>query len=516
MSASRLRLTRLQGSLQARCQQWLAQHPFDVDTQVADVVARRQLPFAKRSDTRGWRRALRSVTSTMECRDVQDGDVRRQLCATDAAAIALGRDRRGQASPLPLGCHSLVVWGRQSGCGRLLHGRSFDGFLDDDHDVHLVLHQQTGKLSHLSVHHRGAFLPGVTAVNEAGVVVTAHPVATRAVDVTGEPGVLVFDRVLQHARGVASAVDVLKRSRLASGWVVSLSSNTSADPVIVEVDAKGVQPLRSKRTSFLAAAQGFRTRKQADAYAVSDLQREREWSKLSLLNRLARRQPPDAAALLASLQDARDAYDPSRRRPWGNTLVDVTHSDSVVFDVDDDALHVACGPLPRHSQRARVSLSAAWAGDLDAEVEERPLSSTLEQTRLVREALLFAQEGQLDGALSWLPDGDDVDGLVHLLRAQLLLLADRPDDVVAAAEAALSASLTSPYREASAHVVRGHAHDLRGDRAQAVAAYAAAEHELEDLHSSLLRRARRGRRLAFSQRDRQSLRLVAEVANVVV
>ncbi|MCP4503163.1 MAG: hypothetical protein GY822_24770 [Deltaproteobacteria bacterium] len=512
----------LTGSPEERFSQWQAQTGgFDVDKLLFTEAAGRQLPQSKSEHTSGWIKAQLRIAKNITSPATSDA-LRLAYAAWDAAATASARFRRDQASPLPLGCHSLAAMGVHTRSGEVLHGRSFDGVLlggkewrENIDRVQLVLHRQRRKKSYLAVHHLGAFLPGMSAVNEAGLSLTAHAVATRETSEYGCAALPIFERILQECSGLRGAEEVLRRQRYASGWLVVLAHAESKTISLMELDAKGATKVR-RRGEFIAAAQGFRSEKQAKSFAPSDLLREREWSRIHLLNGIARRGDLDAQGLLQHLQDDKDAYDPSSRIPFGNTLQDYTHSDSVVFDVANDALWLRTGHHPRLNKTLRLNLSSLFNRNVvvNNQTTDDSSNSTLEARLLFDGLTTFKLPELRDSAKMLLSVHSKRSSMVSGVLTNLHFLDDEIDQALHFSEAALL-NCSSPYREGALYLLRARSFDLLGKRSQARQAYADVLLAIDATHPSLFKRAKRGRRRAFSRRELPMLRFWAEVADVV-
>lgn len=443
----------------------------------------------------------------------------------DALSVLTGLPLGHKAPAGPLGCSSLVALPALTDSGELIMGRNFDLVPHGvDEPPLLVVHHPDKGLAHVSLHHGGSFTPGITAVNEAGLSVAVHQNFTRDVSLRGRPIVSVAREIIETSRSLSAALEKLRGIRTAGGWTLVLGDATRGRACAVEIDAHGAASLFPPR-DFLAVANCYRTRKKIHDFAFTGAWREHNWSRLSLLNRSARRGRGrfDLSRMASALADHTDAYDHDRRRAFGNTVSAIHNVDAAIFAPGLDAVYVAVGHTPRNSSDGFVGLS--FAGLLDEKVQARePIPPSTDGP--FRDALRRHSD-----ACRVLYEGGDEDLAEALFEEAAELVPDEPlyrfmqgtlqlraGDAETAAEtfAACVDDETSPYRRGLSRLMEGRALDVLGHRREARAAYADVAPQAEDVDPGLLRRAQRGCDRPFPPRKAAHLAIDTLLADVPV
>jgi hypothetical protein len=443
----------------------------------------------------------------------------------DALAVLTGLPLKQKAPAGPLGCSSLVALPALTESGELIMGRNVDLVPHGRSDPPLlVVHRPDKGLAHVSLHHGGSFTPGFTAVNEAGVAVAVHQNFTREVSLRGRPIASVARELIETSRSLSAALEKLRGTRTAGGWTIVLADARRGRACAVEIDADGAASLFPPR-DFLAVANCYRTRKKVHDFAFTGAWREHNWSRLSLLNRSARRGRGrfTLGRMADALADHTDAYDHDRQRAFGNTVSAIHNVDAAIVAPGLDALYVAVGHTPRNSSDGFVglSLAALMNGRLEAlpslpPAAEGPFRDALHRhsdaCRLLYEGgdevyaeALFAEAAEL------VPE----EPIYRFMQGVLQLKAGA---AATAAEtfAACVADETSPYRRGLGRLMEGRALDVLGHRRQAIAAYGDVGVQAEDVDPGLIRRARRGQQRAFAPRKASHLVIDTLLADVPV
>ena len=159
-----------------------------------------------------------------------------------AGRLRLGPFGRRLAHALPPACSTLAVWGAVSADGELRHARNFDfpGIGVWDQAPTVVLCAPDEGLRYGFVTTRGADVPGVSAFNEAGLVVTMHTRLHRDVASTGAAVIDLGHDIVRRAETLQDAQRVAAERRVASTWGIAVSSGRERRAIARETTAKGV------------------------------------------------------------------------------------------------------------------------------------------------------------------------------------------------------------------------------------------------------------------------------------
>jgi hypothetical protein len=443
----------------------------------------------------------RTVVATLAA--AQDGDARTAACALGRAAPRLfpaGRaswlhaslDALSVLGALPLaprvtspalGCSTLVAWGDATTGGHLLHARNFDLPLptSDPPPPLVVAHHPSDGLRHVSLHHAPAFMPGVTAVNEAGLCLGVHQHFTSAVSPTGEGVLSAARRVIEHARTLEEARDLLAQRPTAVGWSFNVSSAREKDAWSLEMDCHGLS-VRHAAGCHLSAVNGFTTTsRQAHEYGFSGAWTDHNRWRARRLEELAGEfhgeLDPGGLALVLG-----DHGPPGGERPLGRSVSAAHNASSWVVDQEGDCVHLALGGWPANNGDgyASLRLSALMEGRLDR-LGWLPAAWGDPGHAPRREAL----RSYVRGARAWFVDADVEAARYHLAAAAgtdsgeaiyafslgvaLLRLGDAASS---ARPLALAESLEDPgHRRGVCALMLGRALDLCGRRPEARDAY---------------------------------------------
>lgn len=331
--------------------------------QLADTLERgtaRPLWDAGNKWTSGFEAAQRQFGVTLQERFGSDGN-RHAIAALAPDVIRLAQRRQlGRRVPAgPLGCTSLAVLPRATQEDALLFGRAHDVAGALPGESQLVLHVPKRGLSHLSLHTGGAFLPGFSAVNESGLCVGVHPATSTSVRPDGVPLAAIAARLIETADSLDAAIEQLASVSAASAAAFALAHRSRA--AVVEIDGRGRGAVLYPPRNHLAVGAPLRTRKNADAFSATELDREQGWARLARLNALVRQTNAHSLASVATaLGDDRDAYEPYAPRAFGNTVFDLCQVGAFVVDNSNDTLLLPSGHA-RASGWQSLSLSGLFA-----------------------------------------------------------------------------------------------------------------------------------------------------------
>ena len=430
-----------------------------------------------------------------------------------------------------LGCSSFVALPSTTSSGALVHGRNFDlPPHGDDRPPLVCVHFPDDGIPHVSLHHGGGFTAGITATNRAGLTVGVHQNLTRAVSTEGRSVIDVALEVVESCATLSQALELLRARPTAGGWTFVLSEAGRGRAAAVEMDAKGACSLFPPGR-FLAVANCYRTRKERESFSFTGALREHNWCRLARLNHLARERvgAHDPSTVAAALADHFDAYAPTRRRAYGNTVSALHNLDAVVVAPALDGLWVAVGHGPRNSADGYVGLrlSSLFEGRVEAieplsvELPSDGASSAADFRRaldLHSEAChgLFTGEDPTV-ALDKLEEAAELDPGEPLHRffiGALLLKEGFAADAVEVLEGCIDDE-TSPYRQGLLALLCGRALDVLGHRAEARKRYREVPALAGDVDPGLLARAERDAARGFSLEAASQLALDTILGDVI-
>jgi len=137
-------------------------------------------------------------------------------------------------SPL-MGCTSFAAWGRKTADGHLLVGRNFDfnpGRWFDENKVVIRVKPDRG-LGFISVAWSG-MAGAVSGINDALIAVTINGAQSAPPRTIGTPVSLVMREVLQNARTLEEAVEIIKRSQVFVSDLYLVACGKTSRVVVVE------------------------------------------------------------------------------------------------------------------------------------------------------------------------------------------------------------------------------------------------------------------------------------------
>lgn len=417
-----------------------------------------------------------------------------------------GRAGVGPFAGVPA-CSTLVAWGGASRDGALRHARNFDfpGIGLWDRAPVVVFCDPDRGLRYGFVTTRGADTPGVTAWNEAGLVLTAHTRFHRDVAFSGAAVVDLGHDIVRRAETLADASRIARERRVASTWGLCVSSARERRAVVIETSAARVEVVEPPPgAEHLACANRYRH----PAMQRGELASSPAWAAHSDARerRLAERVaagPLDAAALEEVLADARDPEAPARPRGSGGLLLQACTVQSVVIEPEARAVRLSVGAAPT-SLGPFVRVPWRWGGPavelpraarVAVTAAERALACFVEAARLMTATHDHgAALAALERAVALEPD----DPSYRLLAGGLALRLGR----FAAARAHLEHGLVheaSPFRRGQLLLWAARAADVSGAPGRAGRLRAELAAETDPRLAPLLRVARRDARRPFSR-----------------
>jgi len=380
----------------------------------------------------------------------------------------LGLVHEVQRLAAPGACSSFAIWGEASEDGRLLHARNFDlpgiGVWERAPTVVFCTPKRAG-LRYGFIATRGADVPGVTAFNEAGIVISAHTRFHREVTFDGLGVVDLGHLIAMRATSLADAVAIASEQRIASSWGMVISSARERRAICIETHAGRIAVHRPRAdASHLAVT----NRNRVPVMQPGQIAPSPAWVRYSNGREAAMERRltgakglgvSDAMTLLSS-HEAGDV--PGWERMTGDCLAQSISVQSVVVDAEQEAVWVAVGEAPTSKG---PWLLVPWRWDRSApevRVEAAPIVPTSGAATAARDEAYraYVDAARLEGhgadetlvaatlarAIALQPD----DPSYRHLAGGLALRSGRPDEALLHLEAALTGE-RSTFRSAELH-----------------------------------------------------------------
>jgi hypothetical protein len=429
---------------------------------------------------------FRRVLDGAAAADSSLGSGRRLLRAhasLDLLLMASALSQRLERGLLPSpACTCVMVSGEATANNGYLVGRNFDlpPYRPDAPPSRLVLERPSAGIPHLSLYHAPGYLPGISAINQEGLIVSVLMNFPSRVRWGGTPVLALSKRVIEEARTVEDARRILSEAPPAAGWTFFVA-DAARQARCFEVGFHGLGEIAPEQGVLFAA-----NRYRSDILFASDREASTAWREHNLAReqRLAEaldslRGSLDVPNLVALLGDR---IDPTTQTPRVGPAIAAPHNTgSLIFAPEQDALFLSAGGWPSNGCGVfqGLSLSALFRGELvrteshaspwPAEVQGAASAYVRATYRLLVEGDERASLHALDAAISRVPEEPSY----RVTRGALRL---RLGDALGA-EADLRESLrreTWAARRAHVNLLLGCALDLQGARAAALESYRAA------------------------------------------
>lgn len=378
-------------------------------------------------------------------------------------------------------CSSFAAWGEASEDGRLLFARNFDlpGAGVWDRRPAVIFCTPTNGLRYGYIATVGADTPGVTAFNEAGIVLSSHTRFHRNVRFDGRAILDLGQAIAAGARTIAEAVAIARAAPIASSWGILVASAAERRAVLLETHAGGVAVVETEAgKSWNATTNRYRARAMQPGECVPSAawvqQSDGRYAVMARRLEACAGEPMTVAGAMALL-GSREAGDvPGWERTTGDTLCQSVTIQSVVVDVEGGAIWVGSGEAPT-SLGPWTRVPMAWQGGLGVDRIAAPPAIALagddasrrayqaygafmEATKLERVAApMAAVEAAMARAVALAPE----DPSYRHMAGALALRAGRPAEALAHFEAALEGE-RSPFRLGELSLWAGRAADAMG------------------------------------------------------
>lgn len=431
---------------------------------------------------------------------------------------------------LGLGCTSAIAWGAATSDGKLYHARNFDYYGVENwvNNAAVIIHRPDVGHAYVAVSAAGVGLGGVTAMNAAGLTLTVHQhMFTDKTRLGGMPIGLVGDIVMREASTLEEAREILGRTRPIGCWTYLITCGKTKRVLVWEENPDrqvGVIHGGDALAEAQASTYGYANIYVDPALGATEVALYGSYwrhnkGRYARVNDLLQRGAGTHSA--RSLADILGDQGSDARCRVRDSIAMVMTVGSVVFCPEDGVVWVGSGKAPT-SRGTFVPFSLREA---DAPTMHAPFDTTVaadaqndeafEHYRRAYVAYVDRSDasealGHVSVALELAPAQPVYHHLAGLLAVEL----GRGAAAVAAFDKVVALGHLDEERVAAAHLWRGRAHDLTGDRARAEADYRRALGLRADppVHAA----AKKGLRAAYSARKATRIHIEMSLADVVM
>ncbi len=260
------------------------------------------------------------------------------------------RNRLTKKLPQPLlGCTSFVAKGKATNNGHVIFGHNKDYPAMEYWDKHPTVFfcEPDGKYRYIMLATPVIHSASMHSLNEHGLSFTVHTVLTADVSLSGTPLLVVGRRVMENARNVKEAINILSNTKFMVGWNLLLADK-SGDVATVETSGSRVcvrfwedeaeafsnvyrNPAHHNKELTISPA--IRANLEARYVRMQSLAKEKFFGNIS----------PETAPLM--LSDTYDLYT-NTHRPVGNIIAQNQNVMSSIMDLNTLDFWIADGAAP--------------------------------------------------------------------------------------------------------------------------------------------------------------------------
>lgn len=304
-------------------------------------------------------------------------EMRLALLLPDLAPVVQGALRRVLPKRFlsvgaPMGCSSFISKGE-----RFLIGRNLDfpgvGYWERFPVVQCM--QPPGALKSISFTTSGVPLGGITGINEAQIYVAIHQHYTHRFSFSGNPCFVWGEKILNEARSLADAREILSRAKLSTGWSFILADGKTREGMVWEATPERHGICDFDADGLLAHSNYFQTagcREQEYATSARMIwdNRARRQRLLDCVQAAGPGLTPGEACV--ALSDHTDPY--WNEEKVANRIVSIgLNVQSLVLDPERMEAWLGEGDTPIHSRQYRkIDLGKVLAGGEGLQSETLP------------------------------------------------------------------------------------------------------------------------------------------------
>lgn len=264
-----------------------------------------------------------------------------------------------------VGCTSFAAWGSHSADGKLILGRNFDFYVNDEFSEEKIVSfiaPQTG-YKHAIVTW-GGMVGAVSGMNEKGLTVTINAGDSSTPLLAKTPISLVAREILQYASNFDEAIDIAKSREVFVSEAIMVGSAEEGSAILIEVSPKKFDVFRVKSTTELMVCSNHFQGEvyQSDKHNLKAIQNSHSQYRFDRVHELIRKSSPVSPQLAAEFLRNREGLN---NKPIGlgneKSINQLKAHHAVIFQPEDRIMWVSANPF---------QLGAFVAYDLDEVFEK--------------------------------------------------------------------------------------------------------------------------------------------------
>jgi len=252
-----------------------------------------------------------------------------------------------------ISCSSFSAYGEKTPDGKRIFGRNLDyiglGIFDRATAVYLI--KPTDGYKFIGIGPKGLPNPGISGMNEHGLVLSTHSVFTKRYNVSKSAPVLSVNRmVLEKAKTIEEAFEIYKKNPVFTGWMIHLSDRHPQ----THQPRSAVIELNSEGNSIVWAQNNYMV---LSNHYLSDMQRKREpytyegvrihnEDRYKRLKQMVEETDIDLSRSVEILRDSYSPYSSSSVEFSPSSIMVPNQVNSIVFYPDSLKFYVSEGPAP--------------------------------------------------------------------------------------------------------------------------------------------------------------------------
>ncbi|MFC1726671.1 C45 family autoproteolytic acyltransferase/hydrolase [candidate division KSB1 bacterium] len=319
-----------------------------------------------------------------------------------------------------LGCSTVIAKGDATSENNFIFARNLDfpglGYWDLNHAVHLI--EKTGKIPYLGITSKGALTGGITGMNLEGLIVSLHFNCSVDINLNGCPILYISNKILEEARSIEEAVEIVDRFKRTSGWTINIADTKGRTAVSVEVSANRTGIREMTDNTFWSL----------NNYTTAELKKTEIPSSetLSRLNNLRNSRlleltlelngsidPKNAVNILSDKFDIE--YD--EMMSVSDTISQHYNISSVIFDIGNDTIHIAdeVAPVNLSHEYKSFNINDLFSGKFEQTgsiMNDSPFLNTEKYYALqkyIESYKFWYEENDLDMSANLMQDAVDID-----------------------------------------------------------------------------------------------------------
>lgn len=259
-----------------------------------------------------------------------------------------------------VGCTSFAAWGDHTEDGKMLIGRNFDFYVNDEfaEDKIIAFFNPDEGYKHAIVTWAG-FVGAVSGMNEKGLTVTINAGKSSIPLKAKTPISLLTREILQYASNIDEAVEIAKKREVFVSESIMVGSAVDQSAVLIEVSPKkfGVYKLESS-ADLLVCSNHFQSETYAeDKKNIETIHDSHSKYRFDRVNELFQENPPVTPTMAAGFLRNKEGLD-DLKIGYGNekAVNQLLSHHAVIFKPEDRLMWVSANPY---------QLGAFVAYDLD-------------------------------------------------------------------------------------------------------------------------------------------------------